>query len=72
VAICDTKILSFKANYGQDPRIGFKVRKKRKYEGVEKFDKNKENSGRNKSGTRENTRRDKKVCKQKESGSQQI
>jgi len=29
--------LSFKANYGQDPRIGFKGRKKRKYEGAEKF-----------------------------------
>ena len=27
----------FKANYGQDPRIGFEVRKKGKYEGVEKF-----------------------------------
>ena len=27
----------FKVNYRQDPRIGFKVRKKRKYEGVEKF-----------------------------------
>ena len=32
-----TKTLSFKANYRQDPRIGFKVRKKRKYEGAEKF-----------------------------------
>ena len=32
-----TKTLSFKANYGQDPRIGFEVRKKGKYEGVEKF-----------------------------------
>jgi len=30
-------MLSFKANYGQDPRIGFKVRKKRRYEGAEKF-----------------------------------
>ena len=28
---------SFKANYGQDPRIGFKIRKKGKYKGVEKF-----------------------------------
>ena len=27
----------FKANYGQDPRMGFKVRKKRKCEGAEKF-----------------------------------
>jgi len=28
---------SFKANYGQDPRIGFKGKKKGKYVGVEKF-----------------------------------
>ena len=27
----------FKANYGQDPRIEFEVRKKRKYKGMEKF-----------------------------------
>ena len=32
-----TKTLPFKANYGQDPRIGFEVRKKGKYEGAEKF-----------------------------------
>ena len=32
-----TKISPFKANYGQDPRIGFEVRKKGKYEGAEKF-----------------------------------
>jgi len=32
-----TKTLSFKANYKQDSRIGFKVKKKRKYKGVEKF-----------------------------------
>ena len=32
-----TKTSSFKANYGQDPRIGFKIRKKGKYEGVKKF-----------------------------------
>jgi len=29
--------LLFKANYGQDPRIEFEVRKKRKYKGIEKF-----------------------------------
>ena len=29
--------MPFKANYGQDPRIELKVRKKRKYEGAEKF-----------------------------------
>jgi len=32
-----TKILLFKANYGQDPRMGFEVRKKEKYKGAEKF-----------------------------------
>jgi len=32
-----TKILPFKANYGQDPRMGFEGRKKGKYEAVEKF-----------------------------------
>jgi len=32
-----TKILPFKANYRQDPRMGFEVRKRGKYEGVEKF-----------------------------------
>jgi len=31
------KILSFKVNYRQDPRIGFKVRKKGKYKGAGKF-----------------------------------
>jgi len=29
--------LPFKANYGQDPRIGFKGKKKGKYAGAEKF-----------------------------------
>ena len=32
-----TKISSFKANYGQDSRIGFEMRKKEKYERAEKF-----------------------------------
>ena len=32
-----TKMLSFKANYRQDPRMGFEMRKKGKYEGAEKF-----------------------------------
>ena len=31
-----TKTLLFKANYRQNPRMGFKKRKKRKYEGAEK------------------------------------
>jgi len=29
--------MPFKANYGQDPRMGFKERKKRKYKGAKKF-----------------------------------
>jgi len=32
-----TKTLPFKANHGQDPRMGFEIRKKGKYEGAEKF-----------------------------------
>ena len=32
-----TQILPFKANYEQDPRMGFKGRKKGKYKGAEKF-----------------------------------
>jgi len=32
-----TKTLPFKANYEQDPRMGFETRKKRKYKGAEKF-----------------------------------
>jgi len=30
-------MLSFKANYGQNPRMGFEGRKKGKYVGTEKF-----------------------------------
>ena len=36
-AYSSTKVLPFKANYGQDPRIGFEMRRKGKYEGMEKF-----------------------------------
>ena len=32
-----TKTLPFRANYGQDPRMGFKGRKKGKYKGAKKF-----------------------------------
>ena len=32
-----TKTLLFKANYGRDPRMGFEVRRKGKYEGAEKL-----------------------------------
>jgi len=36
-AYSSTRTLPFKANYRQDPRIGFKGRKKGKYQGAEKF-----------------------------------
>jgi len=36
-AYSSTKTLPFKANYGQDPRMGFETRRKGKYEGAEKF-----------------------------------
>jgi len=32
-----TKVLLFKVNYGQDPRIGFEGRRKGKYKAVGKF-----------------------------------
>jgi len=32
-----TKTLPFKANYKQDPRMGFETRKKEKSEGAKKF-----------------------------------
>ena len=32
-----TKMLPFKANYGQDPRIGFEGRRKEKYKVARKF-----------------------------------
>ena len=32
-----TRMSPFKANYEQDPRIGFEKRKKEKYEGAERF-----------------------------------
>ena len=32
-----TKVLLFKANYGQDLRMGFEERRKGKYEAAEKF-----------------------------------
>ena len=32
-----TKMSPFKANYGQDPRMGFEGRRKGKYKAAEKF-----------------------------------
>jgi len=39
----ETKISPFKANSGQNPRMGFEMRKKGKYEGAEKFAKRMKN-----------------------------
>jgi len=36
-AYSSTRTSPFKANYGQDPRMGFESRKKGKYQGAEKF-----------------------------------
>jgi len=33
----ETKVSSFKVNNRQDSRMGFEMRKKKKYEGAEKF-----------------------------------
>jgi len=38
-----TKVLPFQANHGQNPRIEFKLRKKGKYEGAERFAKRMKN-----------------------------
>ena len=54
-----TRTLPFKANYGQDPRMGFEGRKKGKYERAKRFVK--ENSGGSQSGARKGARRNKEV-----------
>jgi len=38
-----TKVLLFQVNHGQNPRMGFELRKKRRYEGAEKFTKRMKN-----------------------------
>jgi len=38
-----TKVLPFKANSEQDPRMGFKMRKKGKHKGAERFAKRMKN-----------------------------
>jgi len=60
-----TKILLFKANYGQDPRIGFEVRKKVKYKEAEKFAMRMKNSEESKGGIRKDTERNKEIYRKK-------
>ena len=38
-----TKVSPFQANHRQNPRMGFELRKKRKYEGAERFAKRMKN-----------------------------
>jgi len=54
----------FKANYRQDPRMGFKGRKKGKYQGVKKFIKKMKEI---QSNTRKGTGGNEEVCRQEES-----
>ena len=61
-----TQITPFKANYGQDPRMGFKGRKKGKYKGAKKFIEKMKEIGRSKSSARESARGNEEVCRQKE------
>jgi len=67
------KILPFKANYGQDSRMGFEGRRKRKYKVVGEFvEKIKKNPGKSKSSARKSIGGNKEVCKQKEKGKRGI
>jgi len=54
----------FKANYRQDPRMGFKGRKKGKYQGVKKFIKKMKEI---QSNARKGTGGNEEVCRQEES-----
>ena len=57
-----TKVLPFKTNQGQDPRMGFEMRKRGKYEGVEKFMERMRNGG-SKSSTTKSTKGYEVVCR---------
>jgi len=68
-----TKISPFKANYGQDPRMGFKGRRKGKYKAVGKFvERIKKNPEGSKSSTRKSIEENEEVCKQKTKGGKGI
>jgi len=59
-----TKTSQFKVNYGQNPRMEFKGRRKGKYEAAGKFvERMKKNPRGGKSSTRKSTGRNKEVCK---------
>jgi len=59
-----TKMSPFKANYRQDSRMGFEMRKKGKYEGAEKFvNKNERNPRGSKSSTGKGIRRNEEICR---------
>ena len=57
-----TKVLPLKTNQGQDPRMGFEMRKRGKYEEVKKFIERMRNGG-SKSNTTESTKGYEVVCR---------
>jgi len=59
----------FKANYRQDPRMGFKGRKKGKYQGVKKFIKKMKEI---QSSARKDTGGNEEVCRQEERKGRQL
>jgi len=68
-----TKTSPFKANYSQDPKMGFEGRRKGKYKVAEKFvERIRKIQEEVKAVFRESTRGDEEVCKQKKKGGGRI
>jgi len=63
-----TKVSPFKANSGQDPRMGFEMRKKGKYEGAEKFAENLKNVQEEAKAARQKAQEDMKRYADRERG----
>jgi len=58
-----TRVLPFKANSGQDPRMGFEIRKKGKFEKAKEFTKRiKEVYKEAEAVLRKKSERDKEIC----------
>ena len=58
-----TKVLPFRANCRQDPRMEFKRRRKGKYKAAGKFVNKNKNSGKSKGNIEKGTKEDKTVCR---------
>ena len=63
-----TKVLPFQANHGQNPRIEFKLRKKGKYEGAERFAKRMKNMQKEAKAALQKTQEDMKRYADRERG----